>query len=408
MPTDLMRRGRFLDSGGAILNVRARYPDSIASGTVDASDAINATLDRARKLGEYGDGERGMPVYLPPGTYRLDNALDMTLGQFHLIGAGPYQTRLVCNNGGVAVDMTGGGYSLAEGLLLDVAGASNPSTCGILQARYSNAASAPGLNVRRCVVRMGTDPAANNGNGTVGVYNYGSEETDYDDVTLRGDTGLYLGAGNLFGITSPHTSILDADTSMTAVQVRGGGSALLGIRGPALHLAGGGQATIHAFMSNHAAMFSVAQYDYAIRSTSIWIGLTYEGSVESYFRWLRQEGTTIRGVDADVYLGTSTGEHLIWLQHASLVDGNVSWRPTTDALLQSPWIVDAAAGGTSGVYTSTLRGGANKGIRTQGTGVAQGNHLMSQSNVADIDIAGFALGASGNIKQGLDDVVTAA
>lgn len=375
-------------------------------GTTDDGPAINAAIAAARKTGQYGTGLQGAPVYFPPGVYMVNEGLNCTVGQFNLVGAGPYQSVIRGNTGQYAIiDLTSSDYSTVNNLMLDTVGMANPSAIGILVARNATPGSqATGVNLHNVVVRLDTNPSANGGNGTVGVYNFASEESVYQDALLRGDTGLYAGGGNLFKVTSAYQDILQGDQSMTQLRVSGA-SSLIGIAGPALRLDAGGDMEIHAYLTSHFNQFpGVDVAPYAIESTAIWTGLAFTGSVEAFPGFLRQSGDVLRGLRASPYMAAATGQGIVMLDGVELADSDLAWIATADAIHfgLTPWMV-AGTGANSSVTSSRFQCGSAKGI--QGTGTAAGNLLMARSPAASVQVD-FP-NASGNLIIGTDGILPA-
>jgi hypothetical protein len=396
-----------------IVNVK----DYGATGNGSTNDApgINAAIAAARKTGEYGNGVQGAEVYFPPGVYKINESINCTGGQFNLRGAGPYQSVIRGNTGQYAmVDFTIASFSSIRNMLLDTVGMpeTTASKIGILVARNNTPGSySSNVNLHNVVVRMGSSATANGGYGTVALYNFAGEEAAYSDTVLRGDTGLYLGSGNLFGVTSAYQTILAGEQSMTVVRMEGA-SSLLGIRGPALRLAGGAQVEIHAFIASHAGGWefpTVTAPPYAVESASMWTGLTYTGSIEGPWTFLRQTGHAFRGLRAAVYISLGTGTstapgHLIKLENnAQLLDSDVAWvaLPLNASQVQEPWMV-LGSGTATHVISSRFTCATSKGIK--GTGEAKGNALMANKLAANI-LVDFPT-KSANLVHGLDSIVT--
>jgi hypothetical protein len=324
-PADEGRGAASAQPGGLVLNVRDF--GAVGDDRADDHPAIARALDAARKAGEHGEGARGSIVFFPPGIYRVSRPLDCTQRQFNLVGSGAFQTALrgaTRGSGDAVIDFTGGGYSTVRGMLIDVPMDANgnptarASTVGILIARGSGGQSASGVNLYDLVVRMKSDPGANNRKGTVAVYNFGAEEANYHNVYLRGDCGLMVTSGNSvasggYGLASVYRPMLQGEASTTAINVTGL-SSLVGIAGPALRLNGGAAMQVDAFLASHAdsppggEFPNVRRYPYAIHSLSIWIDFRHTGSMEGFEGLLHVDGVPMFGVRLYTYMGRS-GTH---------------------------------------------------------------------------------------------------
>ena len=344
--------------GDGVINVRDF--GAVGDDATDDFPAIARALAAARKVGQLGEGARGSIVFFPPGVYRVSRPLDCTLQQFNLVGAGPFQSVLrgaTRGRGDAVIDFTGGGFSSVRGLLIDVVAdaSANPtpqaSTVGILIARASTGLSVSAVNLYDVVVRLKSDPSANNRNGTVAVYNFGAEEANYHNVVLRGDCGLVVtsdngAAGGGYGLSSPYVPLLRRATSMTALSVTGL-SSLVGIAGPALRLNGGAAMQVDAFLATHAASApegefpSIRPYPYAIHSRAYWVDFRHSGSMEGFPGLLHLDGASMQGLRLYSYMGRSTAVPAIRLSGTASLQGcDLDVTPTATALQTASYLVD--------------------------------------------------------------------
>jgi hypothetical protein len=260
-------------------------------------------------------------------------------------------------SGDAVIDFTGGGYSSARGLMIDVVtdAGGNPtprsSTVGILVARARGGPSASAVNLSDVVVRLKSDPAANGRNGTVALYNFAAEEANYHNVYLRGDCGLVVTADNGaasggYGLSSPYQPILQGGASTSALSVTGL-SSLIGIAGPALRLNGGAALQVDAFLGSHAAsppggeFPSVRPYPFAIHSRKLWVDFRHAGSMEGFEGLLHLDGGPMVGLRLYSYMGRSGATPAIRLSGAASLQGcDLDVTPNAAALGVASYLVD--------------------------------------------------------------------
>lgn len=365
--------------GGQGCSVRAF--GAAGDGARDDSRPINAALQATRKVGEYGTAAgKGEPVTIPPGIYRLDEPLNLTGTQHNLRGTGAYQTVLRANTGGVAADMARTGFTTLRDVLIDVLGARSPAVLGILQARDAAGAQAYHNNVYDTVVRLGHDARAHGGRGTVGLYNVGCENTTYHNLTLRADTGLYLGSGNRYGIRSPHAGAIGDNVSMTVVGVRGT-SAIAGMAGPAVRIVGGGQIDLGdtSLYTQYAEAGLARPYPYAIEVLAQTTALRYTGSTEGYPALLKVH-SLLTGLFLECYMAHAPGRHRVFLaEGAVLSGGRIDVVPTSGS--SGGNLIEAQTG-----YASVVEGMDislyGQGIDLKANGVLRGCTIRSTRTLA--------------------------
>lgn len=191
-------------TGGAGTSVS---PWTSASGTGGIGEAITAA--------GVADGGNAR-IHVPPGFYSVTTCINATANvttaqgnsapptPLIIQGDGPGKTVLVAGTGGCVFDTTGRAVSIKE--LTIVPAVSTPSVLGILQGRATNAASSftPNNIFEHLVISLGTVPAANGGNGTIGIYNLDSEGNWYHQNTVTADHPMVLTSNNIFSIASTY------------------------------------------------------------------------------------------------------------------------------------------------------------------------------------------------------------
>lgn len=333
--------GLLLDRGGAVINVRHEQFGATGDGVTNDAPAINAALEVARAQAEYGQ-DPGVVVYIPAGIYRLDQPLDMNGGVFTVEGAGAYHTVLRGNTGDRAsvVEMVGSTFSRLKGVLIDdmVDGfpqaERNPSAVGVLLARvdapvntgnYAGqryAAQSWHNNLEDVVIRLRSRPAQNQGRGTCAYYNHACEVSGWHNCFFMGDTGAAVTAANTYGVqlktvrnvewrpgAPEQMRMWGGDSSMTVVR-SSGANTVLGIRGPALYLGGGGDFAFDAYLGHQAHVYWPSNPEvwptYAIVVDGQLHGLMHRGSIEGYPGAVRVVGVALSGLHLQSYLALQT------------------------------------------------------------------------------------------------------
>lgn len=184
-----------------------------------------------------------MTIYLPD-RIRLNTTLNLTdLDGITLVGQGRTEpngeleakpTVIELNTGGVAIDIVGSQNMLLKDCLLLDDNCPNPSDVAILQGRSTKNKWAQFNKFDNIKIRMRHDATANNGNGTVGIYNYKSELNTYNNLYVMADKPVVLTVSNIFNILSTFvthngeaTIKSTAFTGMTALVAKYGNALIL-------------------------------------------------------------------------------------------------------------------------------------------------------------------------------------
>ena len=129
-------------------------------------------------------------VYIPQGKYRITNTLNLTF--IHNINivfqnrSSEYElgTLLVGETGTKPVIETSGSDGTTVTNCGIIAGTTNPSTLGILQARPNGGFWVGRHKYENLFIRLGSDINANGGVGTIGFFNIAGEECEYCNVEI--------------------------------------------------------------------------------------------------------------------------------------------------------------------------------------------------------------------------------
>lgn len=192
----------------------------------DDSDALQCAID-----------SNVMRVFVPQGLYQLDKAINMTDLPFGIIlegnGMSENGTVFAGNTGDVVFDTSGTRYLDFRNFRI-TSGKEKPSTIGILYARTDKVKFVEFNKLSDVAVKLDSDLKANNGNGTVAVYNYASELWRAYNVYLLADNAVVMTGYNIFGVKSPFHKIGNY-SSMSCCSITGS-STLSGIGGPCVTL----------------------------------------------------------------------------------------------------------------------------------------------------------------------------
>ncbi len=123
-------------------------------------------------------------------------------------------------SGNPVIDFTGTSKDILKGIRI-AAGSSNPSTIGILEARSATYPNPWWHHYEDIQIMLGTNPTANGGVGSIGIYNYGAEVAHYENVTIPADKPLVGTRTNIYSVTAPDVPFYTGLTTMDAVQVDG-------------------------------------------------------------------------------------------------------------------------------------------------------------------------------------------
>jgi hypothetical protein len=187
-------------------------------GTGDSSTAINAAI-----------GSNARIIWVLDGTHLITHPINLTnlLGGVILQGVGRsymHSTEIAADTGGVAVDCTGSGNVVIRNLRITTQPrqVTSPSVVGILYGRTAQNQSAGSNTLNDVQVTVASNIHANQGHGSVGIYNDQSEIFRAYDVDARGDTPVVFTRNNIYHITSGLVSTYESARSMGDAAILGG------------------------------------------------------------------------------------------------------------------------------------------------------------------------------------------
>ena len=294
----------------------------------DATQAIQCAFDA------------GQNVYIPKGRYLLNSTLNCTNRTSLIIrGAGSAEgkgTVLIGNTGGIALDLTGSrqmdlrdfNIVVASERYGTITSEANPSTVGILYARSEKVQFVEFNIMTNIGVHLISIPSANNGNGTVAIYNFAAELWRARNVYLEADNGIVFTGYNIFKITSPFAKVFGKYPSMSVCTIDGS-STIRGRSGPCVILDNATRIEIvNAYFAGDGAVKD--PFPYAVKVTKAGFfsyALTITGHLERKGGWLYTD-INLRGL---ILQGTGGGggNRVVHLEppHGSITNGEIWIEP---------------------------------------------------------------------------------
>jgi hypothetical protein len=194
-----------------------------ANGQMDDTLPLQCALDSGCPL-----------IRLPKGRYLLRAPLNLShRAGLTVAGAGSAEgltTALIGDTGGVVLDLSGSRHVELRDFDI-LSGDTKPSTVGILYARTERVQYVEFNSLTNVGVFLRSLPQANNGHGTVAVYNYAAELWRGRNLYLVADTAIVFTGYNAYGLRSPFVDLFAGYPSMSQCTVDGV-STLRGLAGP--------------------------------------------------------------------------------------------------------------------------------------------------------------------------------
>ncbi len=205
-------------AAGVVADAYSIWWGDSGDGSTDSSDAINASIASNAKS-----------IRILEGTHLINRPINLSnlIGGRMLQGIGRsynQSTQIAANTGAVAIDCTGSDNVIIRDLRITTQPqqVKNSSTIGILYGRTAQNMSAASNTLQDVQVTIATNPSANHGQGSVGVYNDQSEGFRAYDVDLRADTPVVFTRNNVYHITSDLVKTDDSARSMGDAAILGG------------------------------------------------------------------------------------------------------------------------------------------------------------------------------------------
>lgn len=200
-----------------VMDVKSAQFGAKGDGVTDDTTAIQNAIN-------YAVSNKGK-VFFPAGTYLITHSLNLTNISNGLIlegqGMGENGTVILGHTGNVIIDRTGSEHVLLRNIKLKSDTTANASTIGILDARSSTNQYAQFNNMENVRISIPSNPSANSGNGTIGIYNYGAELWRARNIYVDADRPVCFVINNTFNITSPNTTINSSGVSMSECVIDG-------------------------------------------------------------------------------------------------------------------------------------------------------------------------------------------
>ncbi len=183
----------------------------------DDTDAIQSAIDYSGNSGSHGIGKA---VYFPNGRYLVAKTLNITTdnernkhSNLIIHGDGREITNIYASTGGILFDFSGSNQICLRDLTIYGVNVANPSTVAILIARAQKHPWANLYRISGLHIYLSSNIKANNGIGTVGLWNYGGEHHTYTDINISANLPVvltrWLNPDRLpSSISSPHIQLL--------------------------------------------------------------------------------------------------------------------------------------------------------------------------------------------------------
>jgi hypothetical protein len=320
----------------SVTEVYPQWWGAKGDGKTDDTAAVQAAID-----------SQICSIKLPQGKYLITKPLNFTnLSGIILQGVGD-NSKLIGCTGDIVID-TAGSKELNFRDFTIVSGKNNPSTIGILYARSEKCKFVEFNSLTNININIASNPEANNGNGTVAIYNYASEIWRGRDLYLQADNAVVFTGFNIFKIKSYYVEKIKQYASMSCVTIDGA-STLRGRKGPCVTLDNATRVEIlNAYYCGSRKVKDA--FPYAIKAASFWtFSLTITGHKERAGGWLYVDGH-IRNLKLE---GTAMGKEnkpaVYILPKRSISFGNISLDP-----LVSKEMVLLEAGANAAVKNFTI------------------------------------------------------
>lgn len=174
---------------------RGDYNPYTLEGSED-NDAVQAAIDYS---GNYGSHLIGKAVYFPNGRYLIAKTLNITTdneenkhSNLTIRGDGIEITNIYASTAGVLFDFSGSNQICLKDLTVYGVNVANPSTVAILIARGQKHPWANLYRISGIRIYLNSNIKANNGIGTVGIWNYGGEHHTYTDINISANLPVVL------------------------------------------------------------------------------------------------------------------------------------------------------------------------------------------------------------------------
>lgn len=272
----------------------------IADGITSDSTALQSAIDAAR-------GSTMKQVRVPNGPIRLTNTINLTSDGFtiyrdniSIVGANssvgfPGGTQFIndVGPGKPAFDLSGSQHiELSEFSILP--GFNTPGTIGVFMSRASTRPACENIDLHNLYIQVGSNPSANGGNGTLGVWNYGCEINHYHDNNIRANMPV-----TLTQVQSPVTLPAPGPTSYfitTTTAVSLGATVIDGSNefiaydfvAPVVFLDNVSNIKISAYMQCGTSPYNIAPGTWTFATE--WLStevLSFDGLTEGCPQWLR-------------------------------------------------------------------------------------------------------------------------
>lgn len=305
-----------------------RYGTNTTPGTTDMASAFASAVKACCPLGP--SNSTVAKVYIPAGLYYSSTTWNLTntrangtaiLDGLLIEGEGMYATVIQFGSGSGHAMVETTGSQWLKMMQLQLAGAAtNPATVGIYQAVQTGGINGQTQNqtFENILISVPDNASANGGVGSVGIWNFGSEECTYDRLYITADVPLLFSGENPpsnIPLTTPPASYVSANLATShslGVSTFTGECfiAALNQRNPAILTE-----NVNAIVFENTYATNIGSGG---SNNTMWEvygalqGFVFNGEVESLGRFMEVSGIAIRG-KANVTFGsiiTTTIDHL--------------------------------------------------------------------------------------------------
>jgi len=301
------------------------------TGSLDLSSALQTAID-------YLATKSGGEIFFPAGTYLFKTAINLTSDNstsrayIHLIGTGQ-GTVFNAQTGSRLFDCIGSNFLTFRDFYVVSVGAT-PSIIGWQIARGLQVNYCHFLRIEDVTCELQSIHTANNGFGTIGVFNAEGEDNSYINGYFATNTPLMLTRIGAFHGVTITSYVAVSVTSVSFGMLSFGGKTTLQAWNywcPALFMDGVNSLS----MPNVHMTSSLSPWDSDTTGTNVWaietgssspcFTIQHTGLIETFVRYMAM-GNTVQAMNVNVFVaanGATTNDYMIGLVNHTLIDCDI-------------------------------------------------------------------------------------